>query len=104
MKTFMLFTRRGALVILTSCESVTAPESLQALKAKGVEKFIAFEIPLGLAKARYGPHFFVAEHDLDETNDLRILDQDASRAFRLFRFSELGPLIVHESDTPVAAR
>lgn len=95
----MLFAKRGVLVILTSCETVTAPDALQALKVKGVEKFLAFEIPLELAKARYGPHFFVVEHDIHETSDLRILDQDGSRAFRLFGFRELGPMIVHEPET-----
>lgn len=99
MKTFMLFAGRGPLVILTSYDDLTAPHSLDALKAKGIEKFMAFEIPLTSARARYGSHFFVAEHDLDEHDDLRILDHDGAHAFRLFPFRELGPLIVHEPES-----
>lgn len=99
MKSFMLVTGHGPVVILTSYESVTARRLLDELHAKGIEKFLAFEIPIELAKARYGSHFFVVEHDLDESEKVRILDKDGPHAFRLFQFHELGPLIVYEPGT-----
>jgi hypothetical protein len=34
--------------------------------------------------------------DLHETDDLRILDYNGERAFRLFRLSDLGRPILHE--------
>jgi hypothetical protein len=34
--------------------------------------------------------------DLRETDDLRVLDEDGERAFKLFRFEQLGPPLVHE--------
>jgi hypothetical protein len=80
----MLFTGSGPLVILTSYESATEPSLLKKLAAKGIDKFIAYEIPLQLAERRYGGHFFVATHDLHEVDDLRILDFNGERAFRLF--------------------
>lgn len=96
MKAMMLITGSGPLVILTSHDSVTAPAMLEKLRAKGVERFFAHEIPLDLARRRYGGHFQTVLNDLRETDDLRVLDYNGERAFGLFRLDELGPLIVHE--------
>jgi hypothetical protein len=98
-KTFMLLTAGGPLVILTSYDSVTAPDLLRKFKAKGITKFVAYEIPLSLAQERYGGHFFVAEHELDETDALRVLDHNGARAFSLFKFRELGPPETYEAPT-----
>ena len=57
-------------------------------QAKGIEKFVAHEVPLELAQARYGGHFNTVERDLRQADDLRVLDFDGQRAFRLFRFAE----------------
>jgi hypothetical protein len=92
----MLLTAGGPLVILTSYDMITEPDLLRKLKARGITKFVAYEIPLALAQERYGGHFFVVEHDLDETEDLRVLDSDGARAFSLFRFSELYPPETYE--------
>ena len=96
MKVFMLITVSGPLVILTSHDSIEDPALLEKLSAKGMDKFFAYEIALQLASERYGGHFNVASRDLYETDDLRILDYNGERAFRLFRFSELGPEVRHE--------
>jgi hypothetical protein len=69
---------------------------LEKLADKGIEKFIAYEIPIGLAQQRYGAHFTVVRGDLRETDDLRVLDEDGERAFKLFRFEQLIPPLVHE--------
>jgi hypothetical protein len=92
----MLMTGSGPIVILTSYDSPTDPGLLGKLKAKGIGKFIAYEVPLELAKERYGQHFSVVEHDLHESDDLRVLDYDGSRAFNLFRFSELSGPVTYE--------
>ncbi len=96
MKVFMLYTGSGPLVILTSHASVEDPALLDKLKAKGISKFIAHEIPYELAKERYGGHFDVVSHDLYETDDLRVLDYNGERAFGLFHFDELGTGVTHE--------
>ena len=96
MKVFMLFTGSGPLVILTSHQAVTEPGLLGKFRAKGIDKFIAHEIPLALARERYGGHFDVVIRDLHESDDLRILDYNGDRAFRLFRLAELGRPILHE--------
>ncbi len=103
MKTIMLLTGGGALVILTSFHSITEPGLLTKLESKGIDKFTAHEIPLDLSRVRYGAHFKRVENDLSETDDLRILDYNGVRAFRLFSFDELGPPILYESPAAAAA-
>lgn len=96
MKTFLLITGSSPLMILTSHGSIEHPVLLEKLLAKGIDKFIAYEVPYDLAKHRYGGHFTVAANDLRETDDLRVLDYNGDRAFRLFSFSELGDAHIHE--------
>jgi hypothetical protein len=96
MKAFMLFTGGSPLVVLTSHAEVTSPSLLDKFHAKGIDKFIAYELPVGLARERYGGHFEVVLKDLRESDDLRILDYNGERAFRLFRLTELGQPILHE--------
>jgi hypothetical protein len=96
MKSLLLLTASGPLLTLTSHESLHDSKLLDALKAGGIGKFVAFEVPLALAKERYGGHFQVVENDLHETDDLRILDLNGQRIFQLFRFDELGTPILQE--------
>ena len=98
MKTFLLFSGTGPIVVLSSHSSVEDPIFLNKLAAKGIFKFIAHEIPLDIVKERYGNHFEVASHDLHETDDLRVIDFDGQRAMRKFKFSEYGPEYMHEPD------
>ena len=101
MNVFLLYSGSGPLVILTSHTAIDDPALLQRLEGKGIDKFMAWEIPYGLASQRYGGHFDVVLHDLGESDDLRVLDYNGGRAFRLFRFDELGPPHRHE---PLPAR
>jgi hypothetical protein len=95
MKTYMIMTHTGPVVILTSHPSLD--EALaEKLAGKGIDKFLACEIPTDLAEKRYGTHFAVVKGDLRETDDLRVVDEDGARAFKLFPFSELGPAIAYE--------
>ena len=100
MKVAMLFTGSGPIVILTSHDSVTDPTLLGKLEAKGIERFLAYELPLDLAKERYGGHFRTVLNDLHETDDLRVLDYNGERAFALFGLNELGNPVIHD---PAAA-
>ena len=98
MHVFFLFTGSGPLVILTSYASVEDPSLLRKLASKGIEKFLAYEIPLALAKQRYARHFDVVCQDLSQTDDLRVLDYNGPRALHLFTFDEMGTPMTHESD------
>ena len=97
MKAILLLTASGPMVILTSYDTATAQGLLKKLEAKGVSKFIAYEIPLDAAKNRYGGHFTIVQQDLHESDDLRVLDYSGERVFSLFGFDELGPGVRYEA-------
>lgn len=97
MKVLLLLTAGGPLVIITSAQSPTDADLITVLRRKGIEKFIAHEIPVELAKERYGLHFNTVVHDLHESDQLRVLDYSGDRAFKLFRFDDLGPPIRYEA-------
>lgn len=97
MKAAMVLTGSGPVVILTSHTSLTDAALLEKLRAKGIDKFIAFEVPLALAEQRYGNHFKVVLRDLRESDDLRVLDFNGERAFRLFGLAELGAPTMYEA-------
>jgi hypothetical protein len=96
-KAYLLLPGTGALVIVTSHDSVTDLALLSKLKSKGINKFIAFEIPVDLVRAKYGGHFDVVVENLAKNSDLRVLDFDGSRAFALFSFEELGTPIYYQA-------
>ena len=102
MRVALLFTGSGPLAIVTSHGSLMDEPLLDKLRAKGIDKFLAYEIPLALAEERYGGHYRVVMRDLSETDDLRVLDFNGERAFRLFHWRELGAPLSYEA--PAAQR
>lgn len=96
MYVYMLITGSGPLMLLSSHSSIEDRAVLDKLAAKGIDKFLAYQVPYDLAAKRYGQHFNVVATDLHETDDLRVLDYNGERAFRLFRFDELGSVVVHD--------
>ena len=97
MNAFLLMAGSGPILILTSHRSIEDKSLLDKLLAKGIDKFIAYPVPDELARERYGGHYQVVVNDLHETDDLRVLDYNGERAFRLFRFDELGKPHMHEA-------
>jgi len=98
MKAYYMFTASGPLVILTSYDSIEHPALLERLNSKGIAKFIACEVSIESAKAKYGKHFDIVCQDLYESDDLRVLDYSGERAFNRFSFRELGAPVYHEPD------
>ncbi|HYG85922.1 MAG TPA: hypothetical protein VD978_06660 [Azospirillum sp.] len=99
MHAFFLFTGSGPLVILSSYQSVDDRQLIKKLATKGIDKFLAYELPLALVKDRYARHFDVVCQDLSQTDDLRVLDYNGQRAMHLFHFSEMGKPVTHEPET-----
>jgi hypothetical protein len=96
MKAGIFFTGSGPIVVLTSYTSLTAPNFVEKLGAKGITKFIAYEVAMEEVKKKYGKHFEVIMKDLHQNDDLRVLDYDGHRVFRNFTLSQLGQPICHE--------
>jgi hypothetical protein len=90
MKAGIIFTGSGPLVILTSYDSFTDPGLVEKLQAKGVKKYLGFELPLDLCQQRYGQHYPVVLQDLRQADDMRVLDFDGHHIFLTFSFSEFG--------------
>lgn len=98
MKALMLFAGSGPMVVLSSHEEPDDDVFLGKLKAKGVEKFMAYELSVEEVERKYGGHFQTVVQDLHETDDLRVLDVNGHRIFDLFRLAELGTPFVYESE------
>ena len=96
MRAGLLITGSGSLMYLTSHNSFVDDALIEKFKAKGIRKFIAYEVSVDDARKRYATHFNIVLQDLRETDDLRILDYDGTRAFNMFSFKELGEPFVYE--------
>ncbi len=98
MKALMLITGSGPMVVLSSHQSPDDDVFLGKLKAKGIDKFMAYELPLDEVQAKYGGHFQTVVNDLHETDDLRVLDVNGQRVFGLFQLNGLGEPFIYEPD------
>jgi len=96
MKAGVVFTGTGPILILTSHDSFTDKKFVEKMSAKGIKKFIAYELPFDMVKSRYGGHFSFVMGDLSETDDLRVLDYDGHHIFMTFSFADMGKPTYYE--------
>jgi len=96
MKAGIIFSGSSPLLILTSYDSFTDDKFVEKLKTKGVLKFIAFEVPVEMAKEQYGIHFEIITGDLKQSDDLRVLDYNGHNIMALFSLKELSDPIYYE--------
>jgi hypothetical protein len=96
MKAVIVFTGTGPLLILNSYSSSNDPDFVKKLKAKGIMKFISFEVPIEQCKEIYGSTFDVIAEDLQKRNDLRVLDFDGHHIFDSFSLKKMGPCSIFE--------
>jgi hypothetical protein len=97
MKAGIYFTGSGPILILTSYDSLTDPKLVAKLGAKGIKKFITYEVPVDALPKKYGQHYNVVLGDLHQEDDLRVLDYDGHHVFLSFSFKDLGPPMHHEA-------
>jgi len=97
MKAAIIFTGTGPILVLTTYESFKHPKFTEKLAAKGIKKFIAYELPLEKVKEKYGTHFAMITGDLHQSDDLRVLDYDGHHVFHSFSFEEMGVPVFHPS-------
>ncbi|MEW6265960.1 MAG: hypothetical protein AB1641_23040 [Thermodesulfobacteriota bacterium] len=91
MKAGIIFTGSGPILILMSYDSFLNQDLAVKLVQKGIKKFIACEVDLGLCQKRYGQHFEAIRKDLLSSDDMRVLDYNGHNVFYMFSFKELGP-------------
>ncbi|MBI5251972.1 MAG: hypothetical protein HY912_20965 [Desulfomonile tiedjei] len=96
MKAGIFFTGSGPILLLTSYDSLTNEHLVDKLSAKGIKKFIAFEVPVDSLQQKYGKHYNVIMHDLHQQDDLRVLDYDGHHVFGHFNLKELGQPVYFE--------
>ena len=97
MKAGIIFTGTGPILILTTFDSLDDSKLAEKLATKGINKYIASELPLEKVRAKYGNHYNVVMGDLKQTDDLRILDYNGYNVFYNFKFSEMGKAVYHEA-------
>jgi hypothetical protein len=81
---------------LSSLDALDDDVLIGKLRVKGVEKFMAYELPLEEVEAKYGGHFRAVVQNLHESDDLRVLDFNGHRIFDLFRLDALGQPFVYD--------
>ena len=96
MKAGIFFTGTGPVLLLTSYGSLTDPNLVEKLSAKGIKKYIAYEVSVDDLQEKYGQHYKVILGDLHQQDDLRILDYDGHHVFNKFTFEEMGEAVFHE--------
>jgi hypothetical protein len=103
MKGILVFGGSGPLLLLSSYATIDDPELVEKLRAKGLEKFIAYEIPIDRCRELYGHRYRDIVRDLEGTDDMRVLDFDGHHIFLNFSLRSLGPSYVYEPDATDAA-
>jgi len=98
MKTSIIFTGSGPILIITSYTSLTDPELVEKLETKGIQKFIACELDPDRVREKYGAQFTAVMNDVKQSDDLRVLDYNGHNVFYNFSFAEMGEPIYHEPE------
>ena len=97
MKAVIVFAGTGPILILTSYPSVEDLNFINKLKAKGLKKFISFEVATDRCRDLYGSSYNDIVEDLQKANDMRVLDFDGHHIFGNFSLKKMGrPFIFEE--------
>ena len=96
MKAGLYFTGTGPILILTTYDSLDDSEIVGKLRAKGIRKFIAYEVPESKVKEIYKTYYSTIAGDLRDQEDFRVLDYDGHNVFHNFAFEDLSEPIFYE--------
>jgi hypothetical protein len=94
MKSFLLFTHTGPVLILSQYDSINQPELLSNLTAYG--KFVAYEMPIEPIQSCYSAHFQSVLQDPKSNKAMIVLDEDGESIFTNISLRALGPSTVFE--------
>jgi len=96
MRAYLVFTPTGLILLLTSCSCITEDSLLVALERMGIDKFIAYEVPVDLVHRSYGVPFEVVASDIERGKEMRVLDFNGTHIFDTFKLSDLGQPVAYE--------
>jgi hypothetical protein len=97
MRSYLVLTQNGPVLVLTSTDGITGEVLLDSLRGKGIDKFIAYEVPVEKVHEFYGVPFEIISADLERGKDLRVVDFDGPHIFSCLSFSDLGRQVQHEA-------
>ncbi len=97
MRSYLVLTENGPLLVLTSMEGISEELLPESLHKKGIDKFIAYEVPVDKVHEFYGIPFEIISADLERGKDLRVVDFNGQHIFSHLSFSDLGRQIQHEA-------
>ena len=75
---------------MSTYPKLTDERLVSKLRYKGIDKFIAYEVDLEAAQARYENSFDTVAHDLEGVEDMRVLDFNGHQIMANFSLEELG--------------
>jgi hypothetical protein len=94
----------GPLLILSSYPAIDDPALIAKLRAKGLTKFLAWEVPVDHLRDLYGYTFRDIAEQLETVDDMRVLDFDGHRIFLNLSLRDLGQHILFEDQHVFAER
>jgi hypothetical protein len=96
MRSYLVLTETGPILTVTSCPSATDRRLRAALTRKGIDKFIAYEVPVDYVHRLYGVPFEVIAADLEQGKDVRVLDFNGRHIFASVSLAKLGQSVMVE--------
>ena len=77
--------------------NIANPLFVEGMRAKGISKYIAYEVPVDRCRQLYHKYYRNVTEQLERECSLGVLDFDGRRIFLNFPLNELkGPVIVDE--------
>ena len=104
MKGILVLSGSGPLLILSSYPTIDDAALIAKLRAKGLAKFLAWEVPVDHLSDLYGYTFRDIAEQLETVDDMRVLDFDGHRIFLNLSLKDLGQHILFEDQHVLAGR
>ncbi len=92
-RAYLLFTGTGPILALSTYPQITDGRLIEKLRYKGIDKFIAYEVDLGVVRERYSHSYDSIARDLEGEEDLRVLDFNGHQIMANFSLDSLGDAI-----------
>jgi hypothetical protein len=95
-KAYLVLSSAGAALIVTQNDISSEPALLAHSVGNGLNKYIAFEIPMEQVKHNYSAHLEHIFNDPKETGQFMTLDDDERQVFKNISLKALGSSIIYE--------